>query len=516
MRGYQRFSRGSRRERWIPRDPIAARANPTAASAVASLPRPPTTTHPHDDFFASPPAAGAADALAPGALAMPIFSACALLTQRLILLHVCVDGQVSSGAQRWVATSFCAASLVPLRGLASLGARSSSLPTSTQSGTGRQTSDGEQLPSFMHTEGSHHEKPASVLSFDPAGQSSAAAIEGTRSATTPASQRSLMASHANIQRVTLAESRNGSSSVTHHPRVAWQGTHREKRVTTSDGTGIAYEVLGRGDQTIVLANGLGGRLYAWEPAIEAFWSTHRLVTWDYRGLFASDSPKSKRKLAVAQHVDDIIAILDEEEIDRAVFVGWSMGVQVSLDVAASHPDRVAGLVLINGTHGHVLSTGFQPVISVPFLPKRLHQLLDWLQDHPEVAHQIARVARLSELPTWAFMRLMAGRRARDLTPLLSRYVDDVLGPSFPNYLRLFQELDAHSTYHLLREIDAPALVISGFFDILTPPYQSKEIADRMPNAEYVRLWRSSHFSMLERPEIVIPAMKRFLEEKARF
>ena len=69
---------------------------------------------------------------------------------------------------------------------------------------------------------------------------------------------------------------------------------------------------------------------------------------------------------------------------------------------------------------------------------------------------------------------------------------------------------------LLREIAAPALVISGFFDILTPPYQSKEIADRIPNAEYVRLWRSSHFSMLERPEIVIPAMKRFLEEKARY
>jgi pimeloyl-ACP methyl ester carboxylesterase len=321
-----------------------------------------------------------------------------------------------------------------------------------------------------------------------------------------------MAVHANIQTVTLAEGTNGGSS---RP-LGWQATHREKRLTSADGTGIAYEVLGRGEQTIVLANGLGGRLYAWEPAIEEFWSSHRLVTWDYRGLFASDSPKSKRKLAVTHHVEDIISILDEEEIGRAVFVGWSMGVQVSLDVAASHPELVAGLVLINGTHGHVLSTGFQPVVSIPWLPKRLHQLLDWLQDNPDVAHQIARIARLSEAPTWAFMRLMAGRRARDLTPLLSRYADDVLGPSFPNYLRLFQELDAHSTYHLLREIDVPALVISGFFDILTPPYQSKEIADRMPNAEYIRLWRSSHFSMLERPEIVVPAMKRFLEQKARF
>jgi pimeloyl-ACP methyl ester carboxylesterase len=312
--------------------------------------------------------------------------------------------------------------------------------------------------------------------------------------------------------VTLGAGTNGGS----HKPLGWHGTHREKRLTASDGTGIAYEVLGRGEDTIVLANGLGGRLYAWEPAIEAFWPNYRLVTWDYRGLFASDTPKSKRKLAVTHHVDDIIAILDEEEIRRAVFVGWSMGVQVSLDVAASYPERVAGLVLINGTHGHVLSTGFQPIVSIPWLSKRLHQILDWLQDNPEVAHQLARISRMSELPTWAFMRLMAGPRARDLAPLISRYMDDVLGPSFPNYLRLFQELDAHSTYHLLREIEAPALVISGMFDILTPPYQSKDIAKRMPNAEYIRLVRSSHFSMLERPEVVIPAMKHFLEQRARY
>jgi len=314
--------------------------------------------------------------------------------------------------------------------------------------------------------------------------------------------------------VTLAE---GTNTNGHSKRdIGWEATHEERRLVAADGTGIAYEVLGRGEDTIVLANGLGGRLYAWEPLIEEFWPTHRIITWDYRGLFASDSPKSKRKLAVVHHVEDIIAILDKEEVRRAVFVGWSMGVQVSLDVAASYPERVAGLVLVNGTHGHVLSTGFQPFVRVPWLPKRLHALLDWLQENPDVAHQIARLSRLSEVPTWAFMRLMAGRRARDLAPLISRYMDDVLGPSFPNYLRLFQELDAHSTYHLLREIDAPALVVSGMFDILTPPYQSKEIANRMPNAEYIRLWRSSHFSMLERPEVVIPAMKHFINQRARW
>lgn len=305
---------------------------------------------------------------------------------------------------------------------------------------------------------------------------------------------------------------NGTSATT----LGWQATLEEKRIVAPDGTGIAYEVLGIGSRTLVLANGLGGRLYAWTPAIEAFWRTHRIITWDYRGLFASDSPKSKRKLSVSNHVDDVTAILDAEKVDRAVFAGWSMGVQVSLDFAATNPDRVAGLVLLNGTHGHVLSTGFQPVVSIPFLPKRLHALLDWLQDHPDVAQQLARVSRLAEAPTWLFLYLTSGARAREITPLLSRYMDDVLGPSFTNYLRLFQELDAHSTYHLLREIEAPALVISGLLDALTPAYQSREIARRMPDAEHIQLWRSSHFSMIERPDVVIPAMQRFFDQRARW
>ena len=46
-----------------------------------------------------------------------------------------------------------------------------------------------------------------------------------------------------------------------------------------------------------------------------------------------------------------MGILDAEGIDRAAFVGWSMGVQVSLDAAATHPQRYAGLVLLNGTYG---------------------------------------------------------------------------------------------------------------------------------------------------------------------
>ena len=295
----------------------------------------------------------------------------------------------------------------------------------------------------------------------------------------------------------------------------WQTAVRRGTATSLDGTQIAYDVLGEGKRAVLLANGLGGRLYVWEPLFQALRSEFKFVTWDYRGLF--DSPlHAGGQLALHRHAEDALAILEAEKIDRAVLIGWSMGVQVSLDLAASHPELVAGLVLLNGTYGHVLQTGFQPFFAIPFLPKRLHFLIELLRANPGISSTLAKIARVTEIPTLGFMSLTAGKHALGMRPLLHRYFDDVLGPSFPNYMRLFQELDAHSVYHLLPEIHAPTLVVSGHLDMLTPSRQSFEIARRLPDAEHLPLWRASHFALQERPEIVVPKIRAFLEERARW
>jgi hypothetical protein len=68
-----------------------------------------------------------------------------------------------------------------------------------------------------------------------------------------------------------------------------------------------------------------------------------------------------------------------------------------------------------------------------------------------------------------------------MTPVMERYMREVFDPrTFPNYLRLFQELDAHSVLHHLRDIHVPALVVSGAWDWLTPAYQSHVIANASP------------------------------------
>jgi len=292
----------------------------------------------------------------------------------------------------------------------------------------------------------------------------------------------------------------------------WERTLERKRLTTRDGTELSYETLGQGEETLLLCNGLGGRLYAWGPLLERFADRYRLITWDYRGLFDSGAPPTRRKLSIAHHSDDALEILDAEGVTRASLVGWSMGVQVGLDVAATHPERVSSLVLINGTYGHALSTGFQPLFSLPWLPKKVHWGIERLHGRRRIREALSKSARIGAPFYQMLFLLTAGPRAFELRPLLDRYLGDVLGPSFDNYLRLFQELDAHTVYHVLPEITAPALVISGALDLLTPQRQSFEIARRMPNAKHVPLARASHFALLERPDAVLPAMERFYTE----
>jgi pimeloyl-ACP methyl ester carboxylesterase len=284
-----------------------------------------------------------------------------------------------------------------------------------------------------------------------------------------------------------------------------------KTLDCGDGVSVAYWVVGDGPRTLLLANGLGGRLYAWEPLIRALHPQYRFITWDYRGLFESSTPVRRRHMSIAHHAEDARAILDAEGVTQAVVCGWSMGVQVSLELATLYPERVAGLILLNGTYGHAFMSGFQPLFPFPFVGRYGHRAIEFLVEHPEITDRIGALYKRLMTPTLALFWLVSQTPMARTRTMLERYRRDVFeGESLTNFLRLFQELDGHSAYHHLKDIQAPALIVSGAFDLLTPAYQSREMARRMPHAEWLHLRRASHFVLVERPDEVLGAVERFL------
>ncbi len=288
-------------------------------------------------------------------------------------------------------------------------------------------------------------------------------------------------------------------------------------IETRHGARVAYTVTGRGEKALLLANGLGGRLYTWQPLVDALRDEYRIISWDYRGLFDSTAPTRRAHLSITDHADDAFAVLDAEGIDRAVLCGWSMGVQVALEAASMCPERVAGLVLLNGTYGHVFSSGLQPWVRFPFAGQIMHAVVDGVALRPGLARAIEFSAPRAITPTAALFWLISRVKPATMSAVMERYMREVFDPrTFPNYLQLFQELDAHSVLHHLRDIHVPALVVSGAWDWLTPAYQSHVIAKRLPDAEAIHLRRASHFVLLERPEVVVPATERFLRQRARW
>jgi pimeloyl-ACP methyl ester carboxylesterase len=118
--------------------------------------------------------------------------------------------------------------------------------------------------------------------------------------------------------------------------------------TTPGGIRIYYETHGEGP-AIVFVHGSGGNHAAWWQQVPAFRSSHAVVTLDLHGFGRSDS--QMEEFDARDFPGDILAVLDDAGIERAVFVGQSIGASAALALAVDHPSRAAGVVLAHSLGG---------------------------------------------------------------------------------------------------------------------------------------------------------------------
>jgi pimeloyl-ACP methyl ester carboxylesterase len=286
---------------------------------------------------------------------------------------------------------------------------------------------------------------------------------------------------------------------------------REGRAVVDGGTRLWYRRAGKGP-ALVFQNGLGVTITFWEAMAARFAEKgYTTVIWDYRGHGQSDPPRDPAAMSLETCVEDLLAILDENGIERACLLGHSMGSQLDFEFYRRYPARVTGLVPTLGTYRKALSTFWS---------------------RPRAAELVYTVARFGALEFPRLAHFFTGLAAAHphLSDALVRKLNIVhptLSPKewLPPYLEHMASLDLrvffalaaaikdHDASDLLPRIEVPTLVIAGDRDFFCPPKVAREMAEKIPGAELLLVPGGSHAATIEQPELIDLRLERFLEER---
>jgi pimeloyl-ACP methyl ester carboxylesterase len=253
-----------------------------------------------------------------------------------------------------------------------------------------------------------------------------------------------------------------------------------------DGVRLAYDAVDGARRALVFIHGwCCDRSYLAPQARHFAAAGHRVLSPDLRGHGASDAPEGAYAMDV--FADDVAALCAALGIADAVVVGHSMGGIVAFEMARRHPERVAGLVMID-------SAVARPAASRAALPAFIDRLRG-----PDAAALVADYARrVLFIPTDD-----AARRDRILAAM-GRTPAHVMAAA----LRGMYDFDPASAADLAMP---PSLFISSN----APPLcDLARLATLVPGLMTAQTAGSGHFAPLEVPDQVDAMIGRFLDVTA--
>ncbi|MFQ5933965.1 MAG: alpha/beta fold hydrolase [Dehalococcoidia bacterium] len=240
----------------------------------------------------------------------------------------------------------------------------------------------------------------------------------------------------------------------------------------SQGIRIHYHVEGAGPP-LVLQHGITSSIERWRDCgyVDALRSDYRLILIDARGHGTSDKPHDPPAYDMKLMAGDVIAVLDDLNVDKAHYWGYSMGGIIAFRLAEYAPRRFPSLI-IGGMHPYAL--------------------------HPEPYRELFKKGNEAVISAWEAEGLPMTQETR--ARLLANDAQAL-------YAIVANDLPDRS--HVLPTMSMPCLVYCGDADELYPGAQ--ECAKHMPtSATFVSLPGLNHMEALVRSDLVLPHATEFL------
>lgn len=242
---------------------------------------------------------------------------------------------------------------------------------------------------------------------------------------------------------------------------------------------------------VVLLHGFASSLQTWDAWAEGLQKTHRVVRLDWPGSGLSP-PDPANDYTDARSLQLLLALLDELGVQRASWVGHSMGGRIAWTFAARHPERSERLVLVAPDGFASFGMAYGQAMAVPASWGLMRHVLPRALLRMNLQAAYAQPQNLSDALTRRYHELLRAPGARQA--LLTRLQQTVLQEPLP----------------LLRQIRAPTLLVWGEADAMIPVAHAQDYLRAIEGSRLFALPQVGHLPQEEAAAASLQAVAAFL------
>jgi 3-oxoadipate enol-lactonase len=250
-----------------------------------------------------------------------------------------------------------------------------------------------------------------------------------------------------------------------------------------NGTEIHYELQGKqGSSWLILSHSLACSTRMWDPQVAALKDRYCILNYDMRGHGKSAAPAGPYTLDML--ADDVLGLMKQLGIERAKYVGLSIGGMIGQHLALKEPKRFEKMVFADTGHTQT----------------------------PEAIKQWEERIRIAQ--SQGMKPLVPGTMERWFTPAFrdkpeARKIADIVASTpVAGYVGCGQAIMKLNTTARLKDIKLPVLAITGESDAAAAGTQY--IGEHVPGAKFVAIAQAAHIANIEQAERFNQALRDFL------
>ena len=258
---------------------------------------------------------------------------------------------------------------------------------------------------------------------------------------------------------------------------------------------------------VVFNYGLVCSNHHWKYQLEWFdQNGFKILFHDYRGHFQSSGSDNLEKITFKQIANDTEALLEHLKCEDVVYIGHSMGVNITLELARMHQARIKSMILISGTTLPVKGVMFDTNLMEYIIPvaeeglKRYREIFDlvWKTQamNPLAVKLIHSQGFNEKKVSKDFIEIYMNRLAQ-------------LGPDL--FMQLFQEMQRHDILGNLESMKIPSLIIGGDKDNVIPYHLQLLLHQTLKGSELYLVKEGSHVPQVDFPLYLNERMSLFIK-----